>query len=92
MYTVDSRSFEHLVITIETKTAVENIYEILEQGFLLTDLTIGRSDLSGSMGIKDVEAEIITDIFKKVAHKALEMGLRIGMGSGARKKNNSSCG
>ena len=42
--------FDHVGVTIETFYAVERIDEILDAGTKLTNVTIGRSDLTASFG------------------------------------------
>lgn len=52
---VDTTYFNHIGVTIETITAVENIKSILEEGNKLTNLTIGRTDLNNSYSGKGPE-------------------------------------
>lgn len=70
-----SKVFEHVGVTIETKTAVTNINHILSEGTSLTDVTIGRSDLSASIDLENADSERIVEMVKKVAHIAKSNGL-----------------
>lgn len=71
------------IINAETRTCLWNFDEILEhgQGFL-TGVTVGRSDLSASMGIdrKDIESDTIFDATKELCSKAKRAGLVANFG------------
>ena len=83
MEATSERGFSHLGVTIETGVAVNNIETILDAGAQLTEVTIGRSDLSSSIGIKgSVEDKKILDMVIRVAEAARTRGLRVGMGGG----------
>jgi 2-keto-3-deoxy-L-rhamnonate aldolase RhmA len=75
-----SEVFEHIGVTIETITAVANIETILSEGKLLTDVTIGRSDLTASWGGDNVESERTITMVKVVARAAKARGLQVTMG------------
>lgn len=81
-----SSGFAHRGVTIETITAVENIDGILAAGRKLTEVTIGRSDLTASYGGKDVESERTTEMVKLVARKAKSKGLAVTMGGSISKR------
>lgn len=78
--------FEHVSVTIETVTAVKNIEEIIAAGSHLTEVTIGRTDLSASYGSSDVESERTTEMVKLVAACAKRHGLKVTMGGSINKK------
>lgn len=80
MSAIKSRRFSHIGVTIETKTAVKNIHEILEIGDLLTNVTVGRSDLSLSMGGIGAMADQITDSVAHVATAVRARGLEMTVG------------
>lgn len=81
-----SSGFAHRGVTIETIAAVENIDEILAAGHKLTDVTIGRSDLTASYEGKDVESVRTTEMVKLVARKAKAKGLAVTMGGSISKR------
>ena len=58
MSSVANKGFNSIGVTIETITAVNNVEEILDAGEHLTEVTVGRSDLSASAGIKEVEDDL----------------------------------
>jgi 4-hydroxy-2-oxoheptanedioate aldolase len=72
--------FHHIGVTIETFTAVENIDAILDMGKLLTDVTIGRSDLTASFGGSGVECSGTIERVKITARAAKARGLKVTMG------------
>jgi 4-hydroxy-2-oxoheptanedioate aldolase len=78
--------FEHIGVTIETVTAVSNIEKILENGNYLSDVTIGRTDLTASFNGASVESERTVDMVKAVARKSKADGLRVTMGGSITKK------
>jgi 4-hydroxy-2-oxoheptanedioate aldolase len=77
---VPPNHFEHIGVTIETVTAVENIVSIIKAGTLLTEVTIGRNDLTASYGGSSVESEKTISMVKKVANEAKSKGLKVTMG------------
>ncbi len=86
MLSASNRGFEQLGVTIETGIAVDNIKQILEAGMHLSEVTIGRSDLSASLGIHDVESPEVISRVKTVAKAAKEKGLVVIMGGGVSEK------
>jgi len=77
---VPPATFNELGVTIETITAVGNIDDILRAGTLLTEVTIGRTDLTASYGGDNVESERTINMVKTVARSAKEKGLEVTMG------------
>jgi 4-hydroxy-2-oxoheptanedioate aldolase len=73
-------AFEHVSVTIETVTAVENIEQIIEAGTKLTEVTIGRTDLTASYRGTDVESDRTINMVKRVARLAKARGLHVTMG------------
>ena len=80
MSSVANKGFNSIGVTIETITAVNNVEEILDAGEHLTEVTVGRSDLSASAGIKEVEDDLVTDMVVHVAKSAKARGLTFTMG------------
>lgn len=72
--------FAHLGVTIETITAVANIDAILERGTRLTEVTIGRTDLTASYAGASVESERTMAMVRQVATAARAKGLKVTMG------------
>lgn len=71
------------IINAETVTCLNNFDEILEHGNgFLTGVTVGRSDLSASMGItkKDIEKEEVFNATKEFCQKAKKAGLVTNFG------------
>lgn len=71
------------IINAETITCFRNFDEILKQGEgFLTGVTVGRSDLSASMGIakKDIEGEKVFDVTKQFCEKSRKAGLITNFG------------
>ena len=71
------------IINAETKTCLENYNEILNAGKgFLNGVTVGRSDLSASMGIKksDIESKPIYDATRLLVEKSKEYGLITNFG------------
>ena len=70
------------VINAETKTCYENLDEILTEGKgFLDTVCVGRSDLSGSMGLKDqINGEKVFAATADIADKAREFGLGVTFG------------
>jgi 4-hydroxy-2-oxoheptanedioate aldolase len=73
-------AFEHIGVTIETVTAVNNIDAILTEGTLLSEVTIGRTDLTASYKGKSVESDHTIEMVKTVARAAKIKGLAVTMG------------
>ena len=73
------------IINAETITCVKNYDDILKigQGFL-TGVTVGRSDLSASMGIekKDIECEEVFQVTRQIVDKSRNAGLVTNFGGG----------
>lgn len=80
MNMVPPNHFEHIGVTIETITAVDNVVGIIKAGNLLTEVTIGRNDLTASYGGTSVESEKTISMVKRVAHEAKSRGLKVTMG------------
>lgn len=71
------------IINAETITCLSNFDEILERGKgFLTGVTVGRSDLSASMGIerKDIECDSVFEATKEFCEKAKKAGLTTNFG------------
>ena len=78
--------FHHVGVTIETIDAVQRIEAILDAGSKLTEVTIGRHDLTDSFGGSGVDsAETIAHV-KTVARAAATRGLPVTMGGSVNKK------
>ena len=78
-------AFEHVGVTIETITAVSNIDAILTEGKVLTEVTIGRTDLTASFRGEGVESEQTIAMVKTVARAAKAKGLKVTMGGSVSK-------
>lgn len=71
------------IINAETITCFKNFDNILDEGKgFLTGITVGRSDLSASMGIekKDIEKEEVFEVTKAFCEKAKNRGLVTNFG------------
>lgn len=82
VYGIDVSDIEWIINT-ETKTCRENFDAILEEGKgFLNTISIGRSDLSASMGIakKDVNSPAVFEAALDFAKKAKSAGLIVGFG------------
>lgn len=77
--------FKHIGVTIETTTAVANIDSILFEGKRLTEVTIGRTDLTASYKGENVESERTISMVKMVARAARAKGLKVTMGGSVSK-------
>ncbi|MDG6079363.1 hypothetical protein E3U23_09175 [Erythrobacter litoralis] len=75
-----SGAFDHVGVTIETHGAVERIEEILEAGTQLTEVTVGRTDLTASFGGEGVDKPETISMVKTVARAAKARGLVTTMG------------
>ena len=73
-------AFKHIGVTIETITAVERIEAILDAGIKLTEVTVGRSDLTASFGGSDVNCPETISMVKTVARAARARRLKTTMG------------
>lgn len=78
-------AFKHVGVTIETITAVSNIDAILAVGKILSEVTIGRTDLTASYKGDSVESERTIDMVKIVARAAKAKGLKVTMGGSVSK-------
>lgn len=74
--------FQHVGVTIETKDAVERIDAILDAGHRLTNVTLGRSDLTASFGGNGVDGDETMVMVRTVALAAKRRGLEVTMGGG----------
>lgn len=73
----------HLSINVETRAAIDSLDSILEQvKGEIDNITIGRSDLSGSYFDPDVvpDSDFVFDLIDKVSSKAQESGLTTTVG------------
>lgn len=73
-------AFDHVGVTIETIDAVRRIDEILDAGTGLTEVTVGRTDLTASYGGSGVDCEETVAMVKTVARAADARGLKTTMG------------
>lgn len=73
-------AFDHVGVTVETRNAVERIEELLDAGTKLTEVTVGRSDLTASFGGQGVECDATIAMVKQVARAASKRGLPMTMG------------
>lgn len=78
-------AFEHVGVTIETITAVENIDAILAVGESLTEVTIGRTDLTASYKGAGVESDRTIEMVMTVARAAKAKALKVTMGGSVSK-------
>ncbi|WP_067065724.1 aldolase/citrate lyase family protein [Roseateles chitosanitabidus] len=78
-------AFEHVGVTIETITAVANIDAILAEGKSLSEVTIGRTDLTASYKGDSVESDRTVGMVKTVARAAKAKGLKVTMGGSVSK-------
>lgn len=79
-------AFEHVGVTIETIDAVQRIEAILDAGVKLTEVTIGRHDLTDSFGGTGVDSPETLGHVKTVARAARARGLAVTMGGSVNKK------
>lgn len=73
-------AFDHVGVTIETFHAVDRIDAILDAGTKLTNVTIGRSDLTASFGGSSTNCAETLEKTLKVARSAKARGLEVTMG------------
>lgn len=72
-------------INTETVTCLDNLDSILKEGDgFLSSVTIGRVDLSASMGLSraDINSNVVLEACSHIASKAHQRGLLVGMGGG----------
>lgn len=73
------------IINAETKTCHQNFDEILEEGKgFLNTVSIGRVDLSGSMGLSrnDINSDVVFEATKDLAVRARKAGCIVNFGGG----------
>jgi len=73
-------AFDQLGVTIETIDAVGRIEEILDAGTRLSEVTVGRTDLTASYGGPGVDSDETIAMVKTVATAARKRGLHMTMG------------
>lgn len=73
-------AFDKVGVTIETIDAVRRIDDILEAGPKLTEVTVGRTDLTASFNGSGVESDETIAMTKTVARAARKRGLGTTMG------------
>jgi hypothetical protein len=73
-------AFDHVGVTIETFHAVDRIESILDAGTKLTNVTIGRSDLTASFGGSGTNCSETLDMTLKVARAAKARRLEVTRG------------
>jgi HpcH/HpaI aldolase/citrate lyase family len=78
-------AFDHVGVTIETIDAVRRIDEILDAGTKLTEVTVGRTDLTASYGGNSVDSDQTIEMVKTVAYAARKRGLKTTMGGSVNK-------
>lgn len=73
-------AFDHVGVTVETRNAVDGIEELLDAGGKLTEVTVGRTDLTASFGGSGVDSPETIAMVKTVARAASRRGLKTTMG------------
>lgn len=73
-------AFDHIGVTIETFHAVERIEAVLDAGVKLTEVTVGRTDLTASFGGSGVDSPETIAMVKTVGRAAAARGLKLTMG------------
>ena len=73
-------AFDHVGVTVETVDAVQRIEALLDAGGKLTEVTVGRTDLTASYGGADVNSDETVSMVKTVARAAAKRGLPTTMG------------
>ena len=83
-YFKDLNEETYLAINIESKLGYENIEKILEviikKSLPITHIVIGRTDLSSSLEINDVNSEKIFNITKDILNKAYLKNIKCTLG------------
>lgn len=82
MEMLPERGFDHVGVTVETFHAVDRIEELLDAGTRLTNVTVGRSDLTASFGGSSVDSEETLSRVRRVAEAVRARGLEMTMGGG----------
>lgn len=80
MAMLPEHAFYHVGVTIETFHAVDRIDDILDAGSKLTNVTIGRSDLTASFGGNSTNSPETLKMTLEVARAAKARGLEVTMG------------
>lgn len=73
-------AFDHVGVTIETIDAVRRIDDILDAGVKLSEVTVGRTDLTASFAGTGVDSDETIAMVKTVAKAARARGLKTTMG------------
>ena len=80
----DLNEVTNLAINIESKVGYENIEKILEviskKSLPISHIVIGRTDLSSSLQIKDVNSKKIYNITKDILNKACVKNIKCTVG------------
>ena len=79
-------AFDHIGVTIETIDAVGRIDDILDAGVKLTEVTVGRTDLTASFGGSGVDSDETIAMVRAVAQAAAARGLKTTMGGSVNAK------
>lgn len=90
---VSSKNFSWLALTIESRTALDNLDEILvaARGGGICGITLGRGDLAASLGKNGQEdSPEILDIAKNVSNAVRESGLNFTIGGNVRASSMSA--
>lgn len=85
VYSEEERKDIEFIINAETGVAYENFDAILKQGKPLLDtISIGRVDLSASVGLsrKELNGEKVFGLAKGFAEKAIANDIKVGFGGG----------
>jgi hypothetical protein len=85
VYTPEEQKDVEFIINAETGVAFENFDAILNAGkSLLNTISIGRVDLSGSIGLsrKEINNDQVFEMAKVFAQKATQNGIKAGFGGG----------
>jgi len=80
MEMVPAAAFDHIGVTIETIDAVRRIEEILDAGTQLSEVTVGRTDLTASYSGSGVDSDETIAMVKTVAFAARKRGLHTTIG------------
>lgn len=79
-------AFDHIGVTIETIDAVQRVDAILDAGEKLTEITVGRTDLTASYGGSSVDSPETVAMVKTIARAARKRGLPTTMGGSVNAK------